>query len=362
MLVVIGIGGSNLGTIAVLDALQGKMRNSLGYTPVYFLDTVDPAATSDTFELLSRHIQAGQTIATAVISKSGSTTETIALFEALTTLLRSLDAYDPSKVVAITETGSKLSLLAQAEGFHELSHEPQVGGRYSVFSNVGIFPLLFAGVNVAELLEGATKALEENLVPESTAPALMAAVNIFEGWSLGRNIVDHFFFALGYENVGKWYRQLLAESVGKQFNRKGEEVRVGLTPMVSVGSTDLHSVGQLYFGGPFDKTFVVVETTEPEEIMLQKDVFPQELVTGIRGRSFGEIRTAIVAGTRGAFEKNDINPLWITLREGSTEDLGYLLQLKMLEVIYLGSLFGVNPFDQPNVEDYKSGTRAALLG
>ena len=156
-----------------------------------------------------------------------------------------------------------------------------------------------------------------------------------------------------------WYRQLMGESLGKQFDRGGREVFSGITPLVSIGSTDLHSMAQLYLGGPFDKytSFVEVEKIN-SRFKLTEDL---GLVEGICGKELQEIMKAILEGVKIAYRKAERPYSETVLPDKSEASIGQFLQYKMLEVMYLGSLFNVNPFDQPSVESYKAETRKILL-
>lgn len=188
----------------------------------------------------------------------------------------------------------------------------------------------------------------------------MGAKYLFEGSAEGRNVVDHFFFTDAFESVGKWYRQLLGESVGKEFRKDGSRANAGLTPTTSIGSTDLHSVGQLYLGGPRDKSFTFVRAVPVEELRVPSDAALDAVVPHIAGKPLHDIMDAIYQGTAEAYRTKGIPFAQWELQEGSAYDLGYFLQVKMCEVAYLGMMFGVDPFDQPNVEDYKVGTKRVL--
>jgi glucose-6-phosphate isomerase len=170
-----------------------------------------------------------------------------------------------------------------------------------------------------------------------------------------------FLFANDLESLGKWCRQLMAESLGKEFNRKGKTANVGITPDVSIGSTDLHSMAQLYLGGPHDKftVFLSVENSN-SHISVPRLKGYSNLVYGIQGKSLESIMGAIFEGTKGAFRKGKRPFMEIKLPGKSEYALGQFLQFKMIETIYLGFLLGVNPFDQPNVESYKEETRRIL--
>lgn len=360
-LAVVGIGGSNLGTVAIAEALSGKTALFFGPKKLFFLDTVDSRKTESVLAELESIALSGKKIGLVTISKSGSTAETAALMSVAYDFLRSRAGLSADRTVAITEPGSKLHRHAESQGWKTLPMRPKVGGRYSVLSNVGLFPLAYFGVDVAALLAGASDALADAFSEdESKNAAFSGARFLFEGAESGHNVADHFFFSDSFESVGKWYRQLLGESVGKEFSKDGRLVRTGLTPTTSVGSTDLHSVGQLYLGGPRDKSFTFVKTVPEKEVRIPLDPALDSVVPHIAGKPLSAVMDAIYRGTVEAYRTKGIPFVEWSLAEGSAYDLGYFLQTKMCEVAFLGTLFGVDPFDQPNVEDYKIGTKRAL--
>jgi len=363
-LVVIGIGGSNLGTVAVHALLNGKLYNEeQPTTKIYFADTVDSDYILDITMLIEQELQKENTIILNIISKSGGTTETVANAEIFLAILKRYRPVDYQKcVVVTTDYDSALWQLAEKEQFTTLEIPKLVGGRYSVLSAVGLFPLGLIGVDIQELLNGALSmnalcvndAIEQNLAASSAA---------IQHALYKRNIAIHdtFIFSVDGESLGKWYRQLVGESLGKEFNVKGERAPVGITPTVSLGSTDLHSVGQLYLGGPVRHftTFVTFKKLISE---VQVPVFKnfEHLVANIQGKSLPWIMQAIEQGVKAAYLKNNRPFASLVIPEKSAFCVGQFLQLKMFEIVYLGYLLGVNPFDQPNVESYKQETRKIL--
>jgi len=362
-LVVVGIGGSNLGTVAVQEAVLGKLYNQLNPNPkVLYVDTVDPDYIKNILEIIESTLKRNGNIIVNGISKSGTTTETITNFEIILNLLRNYKRDYEEYVVVTSDKESKLWTLALEKDFSVLEIPKKVIGRYSVLSPVGLFPLGLLRINVEHLLDGARfmrdLCIQRDIKRNSAA---ICSVIDYLHYMRGKNIFDLFLFSSDLESLGKWHRQLMAESLGKEFNKKGERINVGLTPTVSIGPTDLHSMVQLYLGGPYDKltTFVCVEENESDINVPTLNGYP-ELVPEIQGKSLKTIMDAILEGTKRAF-KNDKRPfLEITLPDKSEHSLGQFLQFKMMETIYLGYLLNVNPFNQPNVESYKVETRKIL--
>jgi glucose-6-phosphate isomerase len=362
-LVVIGIGGSNLGTLAIQEAILGKMYNQTGpATRILYADTVDSDALRTIISLIDPVLQNGGNILLNAVSKSGSTTETIANFEVLCEQIKKYRKNYQDFIVVTTDRNSKFWNLAKAEGFSTLEIPSKVGGRFSVFSAVGLFPLGILGVDIDSLLEGAEEMMKRCLKSAiRDNPAALSASLIFAHHNHGKNIHDLFLFDPDLESLGKWYRQLMGESIGKEYNQNGEHVYNGITPTVSIGSTDLHSMAQLYLGGPYDKFTTFVRAEHTNSTVLVPDL-PEytPLVQGIQDKSLHEIMQAILDGVQAAFRKNKRPFLEVTLPDKTAGSIGQFLQFKMMEMMLLGALCGVNPFDQPNVETYKQETRRIL--
>ncbi len=362
-LIVIGIGGSNLGTIAVYEAVYGLFYNEQQPDiKVYFADTVDSDYIYDIILLVEQEVEQGRNVIINVVSKSGTTTETIANFEIFLHLLKAYKKDYNNYVVVTTDEGSKLWKLAQEQHFTCIPVAQKIGGRYSVFSPVGLFPLAMLGIDIDELCAGArsifTQCIDRDVFHNIAG---ISASCSYIHYQNGINIHDTFVFSKDLKSIGDWYRQLMGESIGKELNRKGEKVNIGITPTVSVGSTDLHSVTQLYLGGPYDKftTFISVEKNKSNISLPKFDKF-ETLVAKIQGKPLAVIMDAILQGVKAAYQKNKRPFVSIILPEKSSFYIGQLLQFKMVEMIYLGYLLEVNPFDQPNVELYKKETREIL--
>ncbi len=360
LLVVVGIGGSNLGALAVQEALLGRLHNLAGRPRILWADTVDAGAMKTIAETVERTLSEGKRVLINAVSKSGSTTETIANFAILAEILKRHEKGYARSVVVTTDEGSKFWEYAGREGFARLAIPEQVGGRYSVFSAVGLFPLAVLGVDIDGLVAGAAAMRTRCLAADvAKNPAALGAAAQYLHLRKGRNISDLFLFSPDLEAVGKWNRQLVAESVGKEFDKSGKKrVFAGVTPTVSIGSTDLHSMGQLYLGGPFDK-FTTFVTIDADSELVVPDGY-DALVSRIGGRGLGELMDAIAHGTMAAFRKTKRPFRHVALPDRTAASIGQFLQERMMETILLAALMDVNPFDQPNVELYKTEMRAIL--
>lgn len=358
MLVVIGIGGSNLGALAVHGALNGRWYNDQDpQISVYFADTVDTAMLMALIERIKAVLEQKREVLLVVISKSGTTTETIVNFYLLLEILKQYrpDTYK-DYVVAITDEASALFNLAQQNKYACLSVPTKVGGRYSVFSAVGIFPLALLDIDTVQLLEGARTAVNDCIAADNNDAATIALL-LYQYYQRNYMIHDHFIFFTDGESIGRWYRQLMGESIGKEYNLQGKQVRVGITPTVSIGSTDLHSVGQLYLGGP-QYTFTSFLTREYGQTLRVPE--QASVLIGSPVTSVNEVYVAIEQGVQQAYKNSNKPFCHLRLSAVNEFTLGYLLQMYMIQMMYLGYLLDVNPFDQPQVELYKKETKRIL--
>ncbi len=349
LIVVVGIGGPNLGTMAVQEALLGKNWNLHNSPRILYADTVDPDALQVIIEEMQNVLRQGQQVLLNGISKSGSTTETIANFEVLLNVLKRHRKDAEKYVVVITDKDNSLWKLAVKNNFSVLGIPKHVGGRYSVLSTVGLFSLGMLGINLKELLSGAAWMREKCLSEVKKNPAAIGASLLY---NCKKNIYDNWFFSTDLESLGKWHRQLLAESCGK--NGKG------ITPIVSIGSIDLHSMAQLDLGGPADKftNFVFTHFNNT----LKVPFYPEynKLVPDLQKKELNHIMHAIRSGAVAAYKKGKRPFTEIKLDGRNARAIGAFIQLKLMETVLFAKLLGVNPFDQPAVESYKKETRRVL--
>lgn len=345
---VIGIGGSSLGTMAVARALRPRRE-------VLSLETTDPIALQEVGKKL--HAASGQNRHYIVVlaSKSGTTTETVANFGAVLPLVKAVDPDWQRHIIVVSDEGSALWRYAQEQNFSRIAVPAQIGGRFSVFSPVSLVPLLIAGVPTTHILEGAArmKALCLGTQQLDQNPALMGASAQYLQLARDRGIHNLFLFAPHLETLGKWWRQLTAESLGKN--------GTGITPVVSVGSDDLHSTLQLYMQGPGDilTTFVGLKDFGTDFPVAEGHGL-SSLVADIEGKKLGDILDAIRQGVRASYDNQNLPYVDVEFGKVSPENLGAFMQWKMMETLYLAELLKVNPFDQPAVGFYKDATRALL--
>lgn len=363
MIFVVGIGGSNLGTMAVQQVLLGCLYNDLNPTvQIYYVDTVDADYLHSLLSIAECALKDGKQILVNVISKSGKTTETIANFQLFLQLLKNCrpQAY-ADYIVATTDKNSQLWQLATQAHWATLEVPAQLGGRYSVFSPVGLFPLCMIDIDVDQLLEGA-RHMRDLCLQMQENPAAKTATWQYLLLQSGYDISNLFLFSNELQSCGKWWRQLMGESLGKAQSVDGQKNAQMLVPTVSVGSTDLHSVGQLYLANVVKivTQFVVVEQNHFEIILPDYAQYFDPLVKDIQNRSLAEIMHAIVSGVQRAYTKKGLPFCTITFPEKNAYYVGQFLQYKMFEIYYIAKLLDINPFDQPEVEAYKSEIREIL--
>ncbi|MCA9387234.1 hypothetical protein KC669_04340 [Candidatus Dojkabacteria bacterium] len=344
----IGIGGSNLGTQAIYYTMRGKLDFVSKTLPkIIFLDALNAKSIELIHNLVvSENITDSEYLIIS-ISKSGSTIET-----AVNTnlMLQLLGDGSENNLIYITDSSSKLWKVCKEKRIDVYEIPEKVGGRYSVFSNVGLLPLYFVfEEKLTDLLKGASDAISDSFNKEQS-PAMHSALELFNN----KPIVNEFFFDVNLEYLGKWYRQLVGESLGKKSDYKS------ITPIVSIGSTDLHSMLQLYLGGNNDKFTHFITTNEPDNFRVVDNELTSALVSDIEDKNIADINTAIIEAVKKSYIDDNREFNEIILDEISLYNLGYYLQTKMIEVMFLAKLMNINAFDQPNVEDYKILTKEKL--
>ncbi len=361
-LVVLGIGGSALGTKAVLDAIVRRERSASGIE-VLVLDNIDPSTFSETLEGLDLERSAFN-----VISKSGSTAETMAQFlvvaARLTERFGDKGCCDRLWITTDPENGP-LRRLAEDVGIDSLAVPPGVGGRFSVLSAVGLFPLAAAGIDVEALLEGARFADRRCRAMElwNNPAALHAALLYLALSERGAGIHVLMPYSDRLYRLAEWYAQLWAESIGKRYALDGSIVESGQTPVRALGATDQHSQVQLYVEGPRDKVVTFLRVAEHgSDLGIPEAATPlqglSEASGYLSGHTLGQLlnmeQTATELALAGAGRLSSL----IEVPRVDEYALGQLFFLFELQTLVMGGLLGVNALDQPGVEQGKRLTYA----
>ncbi|HSJ14089.1 MAG TPA: glucose-6-phosphate isomerase [Longimicrobiales bacterium] len=356
-IVVLGIGGSALGTLAVRQALRPPFWNELDdeareYFPrLYVLDNVDPA----TIGPLLHRLDLRRTLFN-VISKSGATAETMAQFMIVRERLLAQfdeDGYRGHLIFTTDPESGVLRRLADDEGIATLPVPRNVGGRFSVLSAVGLLPAALVGVDIDALLAGAaamaercdTDALEQNPAGSFAALQFLAHQQRGAGIHVMMPYSDRLF------GMADWFRQLWAESLGKRLARDGTEVFTGPTPVKALGATDQHSQVQLYVEGPFDKTVTLLAVGSHDDDVAIPPAYPELGELGyLGGHSLGELLDAERTATAAALAASGRMNMTITLPHVDAHAVGELVMLLQIATVYGGGFYGVDPLDQPGVE------------
>jgi len=333
---ILGTGGSSLGG-KTLYALSTQKKPRL-----HFLDNIDP----QTFTLLFQEIDLKKT-GVLVISKSGSTIET--LLQLLVCLQRFEKQSLQEHFIVITEPSpNPLRKIAEDHNWLCLDHPKDVGGRYSCFSVVGLLPAILAGLDPYAFREGAREVLNLHLNDDSPPALEGAAMSVYLEKHRQKNLSVMLPYADQLDSFSLWYRQLWAESLGKDGK--------GTTPIRAFGTADQHSQLQLYLDGPKDKFFTVISPIWNG----QGDKIHSPLIPELTGKCMGDLFAAEQKATYETLIRHKCPTRLITLERIDESTLGSLMMHFMIETILTSYLIGVNAFDQPAVEEGKRLAREYL--
>lgn len=362
--VILGIGGSALGPIALRTALLKPAWNTLsteeraGWPRLHVLDNVDPT----TIAALLARLDLARSLF-VVTSKSGGTAETMAQYLVVRERLQQAvgnAAKDHLVFVTDPQKGA-LRAIAKSDGIPALDIPPNVGGRFSVLTPVGVLPAALVGIDTAALLKGAADLAVRcsGTVLRENPAGVFAGLQYLADTRHGRHIHVLMPYADPLRDLADWYVQLWAESLGK--HAKPGDAGVGPTPLAALGATDQHSKVQLFMEGPPDKTVAFIAVGERgakvEIPKLHGDV--KELAY-LGGHQLGELLDIEQRATAGALARRGRPNLTIHIDRVDAWHLGAIFQLLEIATIYAGRLYGVDPLDQPGVELGKQFTYAQL--
>ena len=365
--VVLGIGGSALGASALQHALLRPFWNEADdevreYFPrLFVLDNIDPSTIGPFLDRLDL----GRCLFN-VVSKSGSTAETMAQFLIIRERLRNElddDGYRRHLIFTTDPASGVLRRIADAESIATLPVPAGVGGRFSVLSAVGLLPAALVGIDIDSLLAGAAAMDERCRVADlAENPAgLFAALQYHAHQDRGANV--HVMMSYGDRlfGIADWFRQLWAESLGKRADRAGSDVFRGPTPVKALGVTDQHSQVQLYMEGPFDKTITFLAVREAAIDVAIPAVYPDDPeLAYLGGRTLGELLEAERVATTAALASQGRMSMTIELRRVDAHAVGQLLMMLQIATVYAGGFYDVDPLDQPGVELGKRLTYALM--
>lgn len=363
--VILGIGGSALGPIAVQQALNHLKYNELpkqqrGGPRLYVEDNIDPERMSALLDVIDV-----KTTCFNIVTKSGGTAETMSQYLIISDLLKKEVGEGWQKHIIATTDREKGNLikLAKQEGFKLYYVPSSVGGRFSELSPVGLLPAAVCGIDIQGMLTGA--AMMDKRCKDSDVwknPALLfASIQYLAMEELGINIQVMMPYADSLKYIADWFCQLWAESLGKNVTRRGMAVNVGQTPVKSLGVTDQHSQLQLYTEGPYDKivTFLTVENFRKETpIPHGCEAFPDIAFLG--GKTLSQLLTAEYQGTQYALLRAGRMSQTIILPAVNANTIGQLLYFFEMATAYAGELLDIDAFNQPGVEESKIASYAVL--
>ncbi len=360
--VFLGTGGSSLGgqTLAQLRDFMVPGLNRFAEGPrVHFLDNLDPL----TFGAVLERLPLGTT-RFAAISKSGGTGETLMQTIAVLSALdrAGLRAKAGAMFLGLSEprkAGGRNALrdLLEPEGVRFLEHHTGIGGRYSVLTNVGLLPAAVLGLDVAAVRAGAAEAYEPFRAgaEAADAPVALGAALSVAAAQEGRGSTVMMAYADRLERLTRWWVQLWAESLGKDGR--------GTQPVAAIGPVDQHSQLQLYLAGPNDKLFTVITTgVAGRGPAMDPELSRRAGEPGFAGKTIGDLVAAQGRATADTLAKNGRPTRTIHVESLDERSVGALLMHFMLETILAGYAIGVDPFDQPAVEEGKILAKRYLAG
>lgn len=338
-MIVCGIGGSSLGLKALLGAM-GKSRSG-----VSVVDSPD----SRMLEKLTSRLNPDST-ALAVITKSGGTAETMAIFLTLYGWIRESRDAD-SRVIAITDPHKgDLRRLAGDRAWNSLPVPTAVGGRFSVLSPVGLFPAAFAGIDIKSLLRGALAVSKDYFENGSRSVAARIAAGYLHNF---KSRPVHVFFPYDDRlyDTALWFAQLWAESLGKRIDLSGNKVFLGQTPLACRGPADQHSLVQLFTEGPRDKTVTILTTPgDSGAARIPGGFNDYPSIAYLEDRTPDDLRLAEAEATGKALEEVGIPVSYIEMRSLDEHSLGELIMSLEIATVLTGIALNINPLDQPGVE------------
>ncbi len=368
-MVVLGIGGSALGNIALQAALNPLTYNLSAsgaggrkQPRIFVVDNVDPAYFGSVLEFCQATDPKLERTLFNVISKSGETAETAAQFMVIRDLLKKHGRKGSEHVVAVTDPAKgTMRQICQREGYPTLPVPDGVGGRFSVLSPVGLFSAAMCGIDIDGLLAGA-ESMDEPTCREDFRrnPAAMIAFLLFElGTRKGK--VNHVM--MPYSNalylLADWFRQLWAESLGKKSDAQGNTVYAGFTPIKALGTTDQHSQGPLYREGPNDKVFCLIEVAESgfagRDIQIPTGL-GVEAIKYLEGRSMAALLNAEKRATEFALVESQRPNFTIRFPKVDAMHVGQFILMWEMVTAYAGLLLNIDAYDQPAVELGKQAT------
>ncbi len=364
-ILVLGIGGSALGGIAVTEALLKPFWNLLspeqreGLPRIFFLDNIDP----DYMVGLLNILDLKKTLVN-VITKSGSTAETMSQFMIVKNILEQElgDNYRYNIVATTDKKTGILRQIAEQEGYKTFVVPDDVGGRFSVFSAVGLLPFALVGIDIDEIVNGIKDmdlALKNTDIKENIA-AQNALIHYLLDTKKGKNLSVMMPYSSKLKYVSDWYVQLWAESLGKNKDKQGNDVCVGPTPIKSLGATDQHSQIQLYNEGPNNKVINFIRVKNFDNTLEIPNIFEYTGIGYLGGKTINQLINAEADSTRVSLADYKRPTISIYLDKVDGYNVAQLLYMLEVQTAIAGELYNIDTFNQPGVEQAKNYTYALM--
>lgn len=364
-ILVLGIGGSALGGLAVTEALLKPYWNMLSaeqrnnYPRIFFLDNIDPDSISGLLDVLDLK----KTLVN-VITKSGDTAETMSQFMILKDRLeRELGEDYRKNIVATTDKNTGvLRQIAEQEGYKTFIVPDDVGGRFSVFSAVGLLPFALVGLDIDEIMNGVKDMdliLKNTDINENIA-AQNALIHYLLDTKKGKNLSVIMPYSSRLRYISDWYVQLWAESLGKEKDINGNLVNVGPTPLRALGVTDQHSQIQLYNEGPNNKIINFIRVGEFDSNLEIPPIFEYTGIGYLGGKTVNDLLNAEADATKVTLADYNRPTVTITLPKINGYYIAQLLYMFEIQTAVAGALYNIEAFNQPGVEQAKNYTYALM--
>ena len=364
-ILVLGIGGSALGGLAVTEALLKPYWNFLTQSQrnnmprIFFLDNIDPDSINGILDILDLK----KTLVN-VITKSGDTAETMSQFMIIKDRLEKELGDDYRKNIVAT-TDKKMGILRQLadqEGYKIFYVPDDVGGRFSVFSSVGLVPFALVGLDIDQIMNGVKDmdlTLKNTDICQNIA-AQGALIQYLMDTKKGKHLSVMMPYSSRLKYISDWYVQLWAESLGKEVNRNGEKVNVGPTPIKALGATDQHSQIQLYNEGPNDKIITFIRVNEFDTSLEIPKIFEYTGVGYLGGKTINDLINAEADSTRVALADYNRPTVTISIDKIDEYNIAQLLYMFEVQTAIAGELYNIDTFNQPGVEQAKNYTYALM--
>ena len=362
---ILGMGGSALGGKAVCEALLPPYWNFLtkeqrkNYPRIFFLDNIDP----DQMNAILNILDLKKTLVN-VITKSGSTAEVMAQYMVVKDRMQQELGDDYRKnIIATTDKNiGILKQLSNQEGYKIFYIPDDVGGRFSVFSAVGLLPFALVGLDIEEITQGVKDmdlALKNTDINFNIA-AQNALIHYLMDIKKGKKISVMMPYSNRLRYVADWYCQLWAESLGKERDKENNLVNVGQTPIKALGVTDQHSQSQLYNEGPNDKIINILRVKEFDTTLEIPNIFEYTGISYLGGKTMNQLFNAEADATMASLIDYKRPNVTINIPKVSPFYLGQLLYMFEVQTAITGALYNINAFNQPSVEQTKNYTYALM--